>query len=360
MSSSSLAGSVDGVPERFVPEEMGGKLVEAEHVARYLWASNFVTGRRTLDAGCGTGYGSKILSAGGALEVVGVDLAEHVLEVASQDAPENVRYEVGDLAQLPFDSGSFECVVCFEVIEHVEDPDVVLDELKRVLAPNGLLIISSPNRDHYMPGNPHHRHEYSPPEFRDALAARFADVRLVQQHVMLASVVAERLDTGSVTSPIASSMVDAGPGSETYTLALAGDSLPDTSSAVMALTRTIEIRELLEHAERQDEEVRKARDVYAEMEDARRDRHQAIELLAEREQEAAELPVLEERVRFAEAQLHAKHADLTGQIHELGHRLADLGAELAESHSALDRVTGSLSWRITRPLRAVKRLLARR
>ena len=162
-------------------------------------------------------------------------------------------------------------------------------------------------------------------------------------------------------------MVGAGPGAGSYVLALAGASLPDTSAAIVTLTRTVEIRELLEHVGRLDEEIRKLVELRAELDDTRRDRQQAIELLAGREQEAARLPVLEERVRAAETQLHVQHSELTGQIHELGtsvnelgKSMDELGAELERTRSLLNDVMGSLSWRVTAPLRAIKRLLRSR
>ena len=87
----SLAGLRDGVPERFVPAEMHGQLVEAEHLARYLWATRFAAGRRVLDAGCGMGYGSVLLAAAGAESVEGVDASEAVIAVAEEQAGEPRR-----------------------------------------------------------------------------------------------------------------------------------------------------------------------------------------------------------------------------------------------------------------------------
>jgi SAM-dependent methyltransferase len=338
---------------------MRGKLAGAEHIARYLWASKLVAGCRTLDAGCGTGYGCRMLSEGGALEVVGVDVAEAVLEVAWQSAPDNVRFEVGDIGRLPFDAGSFERVVCFETIEHVDDPDAALDELKRVLAPGGLLMLSSPNPDRYLPSHERRQHRYTPAELRAVLEDRFKDVRLLQQHAMLASVTTEQLAAGAQARPSVSSTVGAAAGSEAYTLALAGDGLPDTSVTIVALTATVEIREILEHVARQAEAIRGAHELRAELEDARRDRRQAIELLAQREQELAQLPVLAERVLAVQAQLYEQRSALSGEIDDLGVRIADLEAELERTRSVLESLKNSMSWRITAPLRALKRRLRR-
>ena len=114
---------------------MDGSLVAAEHLSRYWWAAQFARGRRVLDAGCGIGYGSNMLAEAGASEVMGVDIAEPAVEAAKHGAGSGVAFRTGDVAALDFVPDSFDLVVCFEVIEHVEDADAVLDELARVLAP---------------------------------------------------------------------------------------------------------------------------------------------------------------------------------------------------------------------------------
>ena len=73
------------------------------------------------------------------------------------------------------------------MIEHVAEPERVLDELRRVLRPSGLLVISTPNRDVFTPGNPHHLHELTPDELREALGSRFGSVALRRQHTWMAS-----------------------------------------------------------------------------------------------------------------------------------------------------------------------------
>jgi SAM-dependent methyltransferase len=341
-----LSDTVGGVPERFVPAEMHGELVEAEHVARYSWATAFCGSRRVLDAGCGTGYGAGMLRAAGATEVVAVDLSEAVIEVARNDAPEGVVCEVGDLRSLSYPDDSFDLVVCFEVIEHVEEQDRVLDELARVLRPDGLLLISSPNRGHYVPGNPHHRHEYVPLELREALESRFGAVRLLSQHAMLASAISsphERFDRARTER-----LVEPGEQDEIYTLAIAGTALPPASSPMVALTQFLEIRQWLERFQGQERVLDEQARSLAELETLRRERREALERLAEREQTLAELPVLRERL-----------AQATAALPPLEERVAALQAGLAEQARAArvgEEMRASVSWRITAPLRAIKRL----
>lgn len=198
-----LAGLTEGVPERFSPEELQGELLEAEHVVRYRWAASLAAGRRVLDAGCGTAYGTSMLGRAGATEVVGVDIAVAVLDSARPGMPDNVRLEPGDLNDLPFPDGGFDLVVCFEAIEHFADPFSVLDELTRVLAPGGVLLVSSPNREAYPPGNPHHHHEFLPAELEAELRTRLPNVRLLRQHAYVtAAVLDDETYAGAADEPL--------------------------------------------------------------------------------------------------------------------------------------------------------------
>ncbi len=71
-------------PERFVPEELGGTLLAAEHLARYWWASGAAAGADVLDAGCGVGFGTKLLVEAGARSATGVDIAEEAVAAARE------------------------------------------------------------------------------------------------------------------------------------------------------------------------------------------------------------------------------------------------------------------------------------
>lgn len=172
---------------------MGGELIEAEHVARYRLAAQLARGKRILDAGCGVGWGCSVLLEAGAVSVAGVDIAADVVRNARQREP-RANFVSADLHSLPFSRGAFDLISCFEAIEHVTDPWRVLDELARVLAPSGTLLISSPNPRVYPPGNEFHIHEFTPEELCEEASARFFSVALWNQYELLASVI---VDEGS-------------------------------------------------------------------------------------------------------------------------------------------------------------------
>jgi hypothetical protein len=161
--------------ERFVPGIAGG--IAYEHWHRYAFARRFVAGKRVLDAACGEGYGAALL-AQSALDVVGVDIDAGVVAAARAaycDRP-NLRFEAASVTRLPLADASVDAIVSFETIEHVDADDqaAMLAQFARVLAPGGLLILSSPNKRRYSDAsgyaNPFHRREL----YRDDLAAMLA------------------------------------------------------------------------------------------------------------------------------------------------------------------------------------------
>ncbi len=130
--------------EFFVPGESGVR-IEADHVERYRFAQQWVYGRDVLDIACGSGYGAKLLAASGASHVIGVDISEHALNVALEGYGGQVVFELGEVTDYG-ETDTFDVVTCFETIEHVFHADTALHNLRRVLRPGGLLLISSPNR----------------------------------------------------------------------------------------------------------------------------------------------------------------------------------------------------------------------
>lgn len=165
----------DFTGERFLPECTGE--IWAEHWHRYLFAARHVAGKDVLDAACGEGYGSAWL-ARHAKSVTGLDIDVSTIATArAKYAAPALRFEVGSIAAMPFADASFDCAISFETLEHLAEQDAMLAELRRVLRPDGLLIISTPNRLEYSDKrnfrNEFHVRELYEDEFRALLAGHF-------------------------------------------------------------------------------------------------------------------------------------------------------------------------------------------
>lgn len=353
-------------PERFDPRDSAGRLIEAEHRARYLLASRLVRDARVLDAGCGTGYGSRMLADAGAAHVVGVDVSDDAVALAAGqlgDRGETVR---GDVSSLPFEDDAFDVVVCFEVIEHVEDRESALDEFARVLRPEGTLVISSPNRLVYPPGNPHHVYEYTPSELEQALRSRFPAVTLLGQHARLGSVVteyAENPEEGTETDGRFLLLDDGKPSAEIYTVALAGATAVPTPGAVGALVDDFEVRWWQERVEAVEAEAR---------EDAAEVRRVLAEARYVGEQRQIELEELRAALLRLET-VDAENLELRGRLEAMDvvldertrelqlarDQVAERQALVTRLERVVDGMKDSASWRVTTPLRGSKRLLGR-
>ncbi len=169
-------------PERIVPDETEPGIV-AIHLKRYAFAEPWCRGREVLDVACGVGYGSARL-AETAARVVGGDVSEEAIGYAERRyGGPNVEFRVLDAAALPFPAGSFDVVCSFETIEHLPDRDAYLDEVARVLRPDGVFLVSTPRSDSTTerPDNPFHTVEYSSEDFERLLRGRFGSVELYGQ-----------------------------------------------------------------------------------------------------------------------------------------------------------------------------------
>jgi SAM-dependent methyltransferase len=170
-----MASDITFTGERFVPGCTGE--IAYEHWHRYAFARQFAAGKRVLDAACGEGYGSALLGTV-ASSIVGVDIdAAAIAHARERYGEENrVRFLSGSCSSLPLPDASVDAVVSFETIEHLDavDQPKMLAEFARVLTPDGLLIISSPNKRLYSDEsgyvNEFHRHEL----YRDGLASLLA------------------------------------------------------------------------------------------------------------------------------------------------------------------------------------------
>lgn len=178
--------------ERFVPS-LDGQIAH-EHYHRYAMAMSYVAGKTVLDIASGEGFGSALL-ARKAHRVTGVDIDAKAVANARRKYGDigQIDFIVGDCSALPFEDRAFDVVVSFETIEHIVDHAAFLAQVRRVLVPGGLLIISTPNKPVYSGemglANEFHLKELDEAEFRDVLGARFDHIRMFGQRFILPSLI---------------------------------------------------------------------------------------------------------------------------------------------------------------------------
>lgn len=291
--------------EQLARDGWRGRLIALEQESRYRWAAGLARGLDVLDIPCGVGYGTSLLAGAGARHALGVDVSPDTIDEARERAGDFADFVVGDLRDLPPEDRSFDLVTCFETIGIGADLDRALDELRRVLRPDGVLLLSAPSRDVNGPGIP--PQESTPAALEDALSARFAHTRLYRQQNHLASVIC-----GDETSPSARleqvetdmpEGVAGVAGEELSMVAAASDAPLPSLHSVGTLGDLCDVKAWYERA------------------------------LA-----------WEERALEAEA---------WEQAHRATHTTAKI--ELDRLFALQAAIQGSLSWRLTRPLRAVGR-----
>ena len=167
--------------ERTLPDVPEENYFYRRHLVVYEWIRARVGGLRVVDMACGEGYGSAVL-ARTAAAVVGVDANPEAHEHASARYTReglSFRRDLVETFSEPCD-----VIVFLQTIEHVANPDVVLEHFKRLVGPDGLVVLSTPNVLTLAPEgaekseNPWHLKEYRVEEFRALCEAHFSAVEL--------------------------------------------------------------------------------------------------------------------------------------------------------------------------------------
>jgi len=168
--------------ERTLPDVPEENYWYRRHLVVYEWIARHTAGLRVVDMASGEGYGSDVLARGGAASVVGVEANPEAFEHARlRYVRPNLRFErtLVETFDEPCDA-----VVFLQTIEHVRNPDEVLERFKRLVGPSGVVYVTTPNVLTLAPegaeksGNPWHVKEYRPEEFRALCEPHFSHVEL--------------------------------------------------------------------------------------------------------------------------------------------------------------------------------------
>lgn len=150
--------------------EKSDNFVFQRSLLAYHHAAGLVEGD-ILEIGTGTGYGVEIV-APNATRYITVDkqLPDSPLQL------ENVEYYYMEVPPIGFENSSFDSVVSFQVIEHIEKDIEFVREVSRVLRPGGKFVVSTPNAPMSLTRNPWHVREYNADELRNLLECHFSKV----------------------------------------------------------------------------------------------------------------------------------------------------------------------------------------
>lgn len=187
-----MSSPLEFTGERFTPE--CEREIWYEHFHRYVLAIRWCGNMRTLDAACGEGYGAALLSEA-AESVEAVDISEAAVAHARQRYGDinNLRFEVADCTELPFEDDEFDRIVSFETLEHLAEQDELLAEFRRVLKPDGLLVLSSPDKavysDQQSASNEFHVRELYRDELEELIQRYFPAYQLLGQKLAFHSMI---------------------------------------------------------------------------------------------------------------------------------------------------------------------------
>jgi len=183
--------------ERFIPtKELLNDEIGIEHLHRYNSIIPFIQNKTVLDIACGEGYGSSLM-AKHASKVYGVDIDENCIKWANttyKALHENLEFIKGSVNDIPIGSNMIDVVVSFETVEHVdaEAQQAFMAETKRVLKPDGILIISTPNSENYSSDEFHnqfHVKEFTRAEFYTFLNSHFTHTYHFEQGYEIVSAI---------------------------------------------------------------------------------------------------------------------------------------------------------------------------
>lgn len=156
-----------------VSRDPSDNFVFQRSILAYHEAAKRISGD-VLEIGTGSGYGIEVIAP----HVRRFVTIDKYMFTGGGELPDNVEFCQTTVPPLPYEDESFDCVITFQVIEHIEEDVRFVKELHRVLRPNGRLILTTPNAPMSLTRNPWHVREYRPEELQNLLAMRFKKVSM--------------------------------------------------------------------------------------------------------------------------------------------------------------------------------------
>jgi ubiquinone/menaquinone biosynthesis C-methylase UbiE/glycosyltransferase involved in cell wall biosynthesis len=363
--------------ERYVPEIEGQ--IALEHLHRYALACVLAEGKQVLDIASGEGYGSHLL-AKVAKNVIGVDISEEAIHHAKTKYKDSkLDFRTGSATSIPVESNSVDLVVSFETIEHLAEHEEMLNEIKRVLKSDGVLIISSPNKQNYsiIPSymNPYHVKELFRDEFENLLGRYFRNCNFSGQRIVYGSWIFpygasregatyfEPNHNSEITSSVVPSIYEIGIASDVFS------PMMGSSFLNQQIEKSEIVKSLNEHLGERDKKLARLNDKLKEQNEGLSTFRQELvdrdgqinslnQAVSERNTQIARLnQAMNERntqiarLNQAVSERNTQIARLNQAMNERNTQVAGLYQTVAELKVQIADLLKSRSWQLTRPLR---------
>ena len=162
--------------ERHSAQLITDNVLHQRHMIAYTQAANIISGK-VLEIGCGEGYGMSIL-APKSTEYLAIDKYKTTIDPTLPDVGKIKFKQMNIPPFIGIEDSSFDYVVSFQVIEHIEEDDFFSREIFRVLKPGGKLILTTPNIKMSLTRNPWHIREYTRHGLSNVLKSVFPEVEM--------------------------------------------------------------------------------------------------------------------------------------------------------------------------------------
>lgn len=261
-------------------------MLQAEHRHRYMWAAGYTSGD-VCDLACGYGYGAEVLAANSVVKsYVGIDASAIAVSQANQRFASDLRrYVLASATAIPLGDQSVDTVVSLETLEHLVEPANAVEEFKRILRPNGVLVGSVPSKyfddkaQEVYGLNPYHVSRFTYASLTDLLNRYFQTVRVYYSALEVVTHIGSLVEGHPVQAEMAAS-IHTRPNDEvngSFHFVATNRHWPDIDTAhqskvyfCMGLTdldasRVIPLRKLIDQNERlvrlKDENIRQAEEI---------------------------------------------------------------------------------------------------